>query len=654
MGRNEGDGTGTVLLVAEVAQRNAQFVNARYQYPSSSVNDYHNRMVRKVIEIPNCSDNFNKKEETVRLKGIWRPIFGNPQTVLTGIFQSPYPAFEMEEPLKNLTIHASETLRNNSNRRWPLNPNQEFLKKSIRRITTYLFAVYVAPIVAVRQVKDSVESLIGHTKNKIQGLLSKKGKENVNIKVKITANGKPAAKYSCWDFINLENNVVLQVNEQIYDVTLNAPFVQSVLLPKVLFIENDIVPINLKVIHAVDHMCKYQWHKSKDKINWEVVGNEFRYKPKPDDLDYFLRLTIYPINRQTEGPIFQIISENEIKQLYLPIGCPFEESHRLTHSKLQGTSFRVVCYNILSERYTDDGFTYCPEEYLTIDYRKHLLLNELRGYNADIMCLQEVDLKLLQPFLGRHLVESGYVGVYHRKGNRLSEGLATIYREDRFTIIESKHYVLSMEIKRNPLCKSMWQLLLANNEAKENFLKQATSCQITVFQENFNKQMCLVLNTHLFYRPTDNHIRLIQIGVIMKLIEKSYTDLEKRIKKPPLLILCGDFNSKPPSGVYEFMTKGCINANHPDWKPTGKKRVKGFSLKHQFQLESAYGTPKFTNYVGDFQGCLDYIFYDKCRMNKIQVVPLPAEDILKENVALPSQVFPSDHLALVVDLTWSI
>lgn len=54
------------------------------------------------------------------------------------------------------------------------------------------------------------------------------------------------------------------------------------------------------------------------------------------------------------------------------------------------------------------------------------------GYNADVICLQEVDKKVfkncLQPFLG----EQGLVGKFYGKGKDVAEGLACFYRKDRF------------------------------------------------------------------------------------------------------------------------------------------------------------------------------------------------------------------------------
>lgn len=75
-------------------------------------------------------------------------------------------------------------------------------------------------------------------------------------------------------------------------------------------------------------------------------------------------------------------------------------------------------------------------------------------------------------------------------------------------------------------------------------------------------------------------------------------------------------------------------------------------MTHPFELASACGTPKYTNFTVGFADCLDYIFYEKAHLTVTQVVPLPSEDELRENSAIPSIVFPSDHVALVSDLKW--
>ena len=68
------------------------------------------------------------------------------------------------------------------------------------------------------------------------------------------------------------------------------------------------------------------------------------------------------------------------------------------------------------------------------------------------------------------------------------------------------------------------------------------------------------------------------------------------------------------------------------------------------KLISAAGYPPFTNYTRDFKMTLDYIFVESDKMEVVAIAPLPSENILSENIALPSIVFPSDHISLVVDV----
>lgn len=84
-----------------------------------------------------------------------------------------------------------------------------------------------------------------------------------------------------------------------------------------------------------------------------------------------------------------------------------------------------------------------------------------------------------------------------------------------------------------------------------------------------------------------------------------------------------------------------------------EEEVHDVELKQSFKLGSACGTPKYTNFTAGFADCLDYIYYDTENLSVAQVVPLPSHEELTQNTALPSVVFPSDHIALVSDLRWS-
>lgn len=56
----------------------------------------------------------------------------------------------------------------------------------------------------------------------------------------------------------------------------------------------------------------------------------------------------------------------------------------------------------------------------------------ISGYNADIICLQEVDRKIFNSCLTSFLAYEGLKGLFYKKGKQVAEGLACFYREKRF------------------------------------------------------------------------------------------------------------------------------------------------------------------------------------------------------------------------------
>ena len=119
------------------------------------------------------------------------------------------------------------------------------------------------------------------------------------------------------------------------------------------------------------------------------------------------------------------------------------------------------------------------------------------------------------------------------------------------------------------------------------------------------------------------------------------------------MIFSGDFNSVPSNAVYEYVVKTRkIKSNHPDWRSEPGEEVENLEINHEFNLGSACGTPKYTNYTTGFADCLDYIFYDRETFDVSQVIPFPSEQELKLHTAIPNVVFPSDHIAIIADLKY--
>ena len=101
--------------------------------------------------------------------------------------------------------------------------------------------------------------------------------------------------------------------------------------------------------------------------------------------------------------------------------------------------FRVVSYNILAESYaTMKMYPYCPVWALGWNYCKVLILRELLSYNADVICLQEVQANHYDAYIYPMLREAGYEGLFKCKtregttGPGKVDGCATFFRTSRF------------------------------------------------------------------------------------------------------------------------------------------------------------------------------------------------------------------------------
>ena len=125
------------------------------------------------------------------------------------------------------------------------------------------------------------------------------------------------------------------------------------------------------------------------------------------------------------------------------------------------------------------------------------------------------------------------------------------------------------------------------------------------------------------------------------------------------LVLCGDFNLKPPDPGYELLTTGALS-NEKDWPtyPEAGDATWRIGQKNK-PLVSAYAhingrEPQYTNWAQEpdkeeFIDCLDYLFSSK-GLTPVSVVELPMRDVA--DGPYPSNTEPSDHL--LIGATYSI
>lgn len=67
-----------------------------------------------------------------------------------------------------------------------------------------------------------------------------------------------------------------------------------------------------------------------------------------------------------------------------------------------------------------------------------------------------------------------------------------------------------MEVHRRKIYTHLWEILKKNENVKNDFLRQSTSLHITVLKVKASNKYIIVANTHLYYHPDADHIRLLQ------------------------------------------------------------------------------------------------------------------------------------------------
>uniref|UniRef100_A0A3B5KPU7 2',5'-phosphodiesterase 12 n=1 Tax=Xiphophorus couchianus TaxID=32473 RepID=A0A3B5KPU7_9TELE len=461
-----------------------------------------------------------------------------------------------------------------------------------------------------------------------------------------------------------QDGAVLQVGEVQYNVQRNAPTFTTAELPVSLMAGFPVCP-KLQVEFGNLQDCEYMWFKEnstntspKDSTapegGWTQVGCERVLVPSNQDIGCRLKLRCTPKDGSRTGQAKELVSVATVEAG--PGVCTFDNRHSYTLRAAAWPALRVVSYNILADVYAQTDlsktvlYPYCAPYALQLDYRQNLVKKELAGYNADIICLQEVDKGVFVDSLTPALDAFGLDGVFRLK-EKQHEGLATFYCRSKFRLLSRHDIMLSEALTSDPLHSELLEKLSANNGLKDRILQRSTALQVQLETGSSCSQKVCVANTHLYWHPKGGNVRLVQMGVALQHLSQVIADVAPGAP----LVFCGDLNSSPGSGNRsKLLSEAAVPPQHADWSSSGPEESCCMPLSSTFPpLQSACGQPAYTNYVGGFHGCLDYIFIQPQSMQVEQVVPLPSHQEVTTHKALPSVAHPSDHIALVCDLLWN-
>uniref|UniRef100_A0A8C4PZJ2 Phosphodiesterase 12 n=1 Tax=Eptatretus burgeri TaxID=7764 RepID=A0A8C4PZJ2_EPTBU len=355
----------------------------------------------------------------------------------------------------------------------------------------------------------------------------------------------------------------LEIGSNCYQVERNPPSIISLSLPSVIMFGFPVFPVaHFEFVDRAHTL--YEWFVDADEVKaveheertWQLVGNAEFFTPSVQHVGRKLRFRVTP----GDGTRLGESQEKETTAVEASPGrCTFDSRHRFTTDKTALGTLRVISYNILADTYAQTElartvlFPYCPPYAMDLGYRQQLLQKELKGYNGDIICLQEVD-------------------------NRVFERLTPVLQRLGFE---------------------------------------------------------------------GAAVRLVQAVLALHHLEHVTSTMHPSTP----VVFCGDFNSTPDTGLYDFITSGTFSACHDDWRRLeGENDVPagfGIEVGHNLGMYSACGEPEYTNFVQSFNGCLDYVFASRDALQIVQILPMPSHEEITAHIALPSITHPSDHIALV-------
>uniref|UniRef100_A0A673NDL2 Nocturnin n=1 Tax=Sinocyclocheilus rhinocerous TaxID=307959 RepID=A0A673NDL2_9TELE len=279
---------------------------------------------------------------------------------------------------------------------------------------------------------------------------------------------------------------------------------------------------------------------------------------------------------------------------------------------LLNTPIRIMQWNILAQALGEgkDGFVRCPMEALNWSERKYLILEEILTYRPDVLCLQEVDhyFDTFQPVLA----SLGYQSSFCPKPCSPCRDVHNNNGPDG-CLLHTAHLRLSV------------MMLKTNQVAVVATLR----CRLTA-------QVFCVAVTHLKARSGWEAFRSAQGAHLLQQLCDLTTQSEEGIP----LVVCGDFNAEPSEEVYRcFMTSPL-----------------GLDSAYKCLSEDRNTEPPYTSWKiwpsGESRSTLDYIWYSERAFQVDTVLRIPNEEQIGPD-RLPSYHYPSDHLSLVCDLSFS-
>lgn len=203
-----------------------------------------------------------------------------------------------------------------------------------------------------------------------------------------------------------------------------------------------------------------------------------------------------------------------------------------------GNSFVIVSYNVLAQsKVNAPTYPYCVPSALRWQNRSEKLLEEIVGFEANVLCLQELD--NYENYWRPKLQSYGYDSVYQKRKHRSNkDGVAIFYKRDQFQLFSTQE--LDFDTVGTYLGEE-------NSSARMEKGNCGLILGLQPWEESLYPSAICFATAQLTH---DEEIRKKQVLMLLKSIEMFNADFQLPV------ILCGSFNFLPHSDEYRLVMEG--------------------------------------------------------------------------------------------------
>ena len=329
-----------------------------------------------------------------------------------------------------------------------------------------------------------------------------------------------------------------------------------------------------------------------ERLRWEWsldgqthTNTSCRFLPQLSDCGKSLSVSVTPIHVDNRVGVpaslkFGAVQRNPLDNTKIPGVVRAQQCQNDEHAaSLPPNSFRVMTMNILADQYVgrkskkskknNERKEQEDPEYFNIDYRKHLILQEIIAVAPAIVFLQEVGVHLYHSFLKPHLSLAGYGGRLDLKTTG-QDGCGFFYNKEIFQVLKATG-ITTRE-------SSALRVKIAADELQA----MNSIFQLVALRHQTTGRVVICGNSHFYYHPRGEHIRTLQAQLLLMEMYEFSTEYEeeeededeedeKKKSMPSLasssrndlkcgFIVGGDLNATPETACIELLRNGTLSS----------------------------------------------------------------------------------------------